>query len=127
MNRDIDILVADDFKSMRSLIKTLLRKLQFNKVHEANDGDEAWKILNAQEIQLIISDWNMPNLAGIDLLRKVRASEKYKDVPFLMVTAEGLKENVIEAVQAGVSGYIVKPFSPAALEDKIQKIFAKKK
>jgi two-component system chemotaxis response regulator CheY len=112
---------------MRSLIKGLLRKLGFTRVHEADDGTTAWKILQEEDIELVISDWNMPKMKGIDLLRKVRESDEYADMPFLMVTAEGLKENVVEALKAGVSGYIVKPFSPAALQDKIEKIFAKKK
>jgi len=126
IDRSIPILVADDFKSMRSLIKTILRKLGFVRIYEANDGVEAWNFLKTDQVELIISDWNMPNMQGIELLRQVRADEKLKHLPFLMVTAEGQKENVIEAVKAGVSGYIVKPFSPVALEDKIQKIFAKK-
>jgi len=125
-NRELQILVVDDFKSMRSLIKTLLRKLGFTNVFEANDGAEAWGILQQEKIELVISDWNMPEMPGIELLRKIRSEERFKDLPFLMVTAEGLKENVVQAIQAGVSGYIVKPFSPAALEDKLQKIFAKK-
>lgn len=123
---NIKILVVDDFRSMRSLIKNILRKLGYTKVYEAEDGDTAWKLLQEEEIELIISDWNMPRMKGIDLLRKVRESEEYSHLPFLMVTAEGLKDNVVEAIKAGVSGYIVKPFSPQSLQDKIQKVFAKK-
>ncbi|MDY7002078.1 MAG: response regulator [Thermodesulfobacteriota bacterium] len=126
VSKDIKILVVDDFQSMRSLIKNILRKLGFNKTYEANDGTVAWTTLNEEEIDLVISDWNMPQMKGIDLLRKVRAAEEFEDLPFLMVTAEGLKENVLEALKAGVSGYIVKPFSSEALKDKIDKIFAKR-
>lgn len=127
IDNKLKILVVDDFKSMRSLIKTILRKLGFTNVFEANDGKEAWDILQEEEVELVISDWNMPQMQGIDLLKKVRADEKLGDLPFLMVTAEGHKDNVIEAVKAGVSGYILKPFSPQALEDKMNKIFAKRK
>ena len=126
VSKDIKILVVDDFQSMRSLIKNILRNLGFNKTYEAGDGTTAWTILNEEEIDLVISDWNMPQMKGIDLLRKVRAAEEFEDLPFLMVTAEGLKENVLEALKAGVSGYIVKPFSSEALKDKIDKIFAKR-
>lgn len=125
MNKDIRILVVDDFKSMRSLIRSVLMKLGFKNVIEADDGASAWRVLNEEPVDLVISDWNMPQVKGIDLLRKVRESEQFRTLPFLMVTAEGFKENVIEAVKAGVSGYIVKPFSPGALEDKLQKILAK--
>ncbi len=85
---------------------------------DADDGSTAWEILNKDKIDFIISDWNMPKMSGIELLRKVRASEEFADLPFLMVTAEGQQENVIEAVQAGVSNYIVKPFTPETFEQK---------
>lgn len=126
IDKDLKILVVDDFRSMRSLIKNILRKLGYLKVYEAEDGDKAWKMLQEEEIELVISDWNMPRMKGIDLLRKVRESEEFANLPFVMVTAEGMKENVVEAIKAGVSGYIVKPFSPQSLQDKIQKVFAKK-
>lgn len=126
LDANMQILVADDFQSMRNLIKGILLQIGFKRIHEANDGKEAWEKLVSNNISLVISDWNMPNMTGIELLRKVRQSEQFKDLPFLMVTAEGVKDNVIEALQSGVSGYIVKPFSPAAMRDKIQKIFAKR-
>ncbi len=126
LDANMQILVADDFKSMRNLIKGILNQIGFRRIIEANDGKEAWEMIEAHEISLVISDWNMPNMTGIELLRKVRQSQQYKDTPFLMVTAEGVKDNVIEALQSGVSGYIVKPFSPASMRDKIQKIFAKR-
>lgn len=125
IDKNMRILVVDDFKSMRDLIRNVLKKAGFTNIVDAEDGEEAWKIIEKEWIELVISDWNMPNMPGIDLLKKVRASESYKDLPFLMVTAEGLKDNVVVAIQAGVSGYIVKPFSPSTVEQKIQKIFDK--
>lgn len=117
------VLVVDDFSTMRRIIKNILRQLGFTNIIEADDGTTAWEILNKERIDFVISDWNMPKMTGIELLRKVRASEEYADVPFLMVTAEGLQENIIEAVQARVSNYIVKPFTPETLGQKINKIF----
>ena len=118
------VLVVDDFSTMRKIIKNILRQLGFNNIVEADDGSTAWEILNKDNIDFIVSDWNMPIMSGIELLRKVRASEEYADIPFLMVTAEAQQENIIEAVQAKVSNYIVKPFTPETLGQKIDKIFA---
>ncbi len=125
VDKSMRILVVDDSKAMRNLIKTVLRKAGFHNLSEAEDGEEAWSTLANQAFDLLMSDWNMPHMDGISLLRKVRESEELKELPFLMVTAEGFKENVIEAVEAGVNGYIVKPFSPQAIEVKISKIFAR--
>ena len=119
------ILVVDDFATMRRIIKNILRQLGFNNITEADDGTSAWEVLNQDKIDFVISDWNMPNMTGIDLLRKVRASEEFHDLPFLMVTAEAQQENIIEAVQAKVSNYIVKPFTAETLGQKIDKIFDK--
>ncbi len=119
------ILVVDDFSTMRRIIKNILRQLGYSNVEEADDGTTAWDVLNRGGIDFIISDWNMPKMTGIELLRKVRGSEEYADMPFLMVTAEAQQENVIEAVQAKVSNYIVKPFTADTLADKINKIFGK--
>lgn len=118
------VLVVDDFSTMRKIVKNILRQLGFNNIVEADDGSTAWEVLNKDNIDFIVSDWNMPNMSGIELLRKVRASEEYADIPFLMVTAEAQQENIIEAVQAKVSNYIVKPFTPETLGQKIEKIFA---
>lgn len=117
------ILVVDDFSTMRRIIKNILRQLGFNNIEEADDGSTAWELLNKGGIDFVISDWNMPTMTGIELLRKVRASEEFQDMPFLMVTAEAQQENVIEAVQAKVSNYIVKPFTAETLKQKIDKIF----
>ena len=123
-DKNMRILVVDDFATMRRIVKNILRQLGLNNVVEADDGTTAWEVLNKDNIEFIISDWNMPQMSGIELLRKVRGSEEYADIPFLMVTAEAQQENIIEAVQAKVSNYIVKPFTPDTLGQKIDKIFA---
>lgn len=122
-DKTMQVLVVDDFSTMRRIIKNILRQLGFSNIHEADDGTTAWEVLNKNKIDFVISDWNMPQMTGIDLLRKVRASEEFANMPFLMVTAEGLQENIIEAVQAKVSNYIVKPFTAETLGQKIDKIF----
>lgn len=117
------VLVVDDFSTMRRIVKNILRQLGFNNVVEADDGTTAWEVLNKDRIDFIISDWNMPQMTGIELLRKVRASEEFGHLPFLMVTAEAQQENIIEAAQAKVSNYIVKPFTADTMKQKIDKIF----
>lgn len=117
------VLVVDDFSTMRRIIRNILRQLEFDNIVEADDGATAWEIINREKIDFIVSDWNMPQMTGIDLLRKVRASEEHADIPFLMVTAEAQQENIIEAVQAKVSNYIVKPFTAETMKQKIDKIF----
>lgn len=123
VNTNMRVLIVDDFSTMRRIIKNILRQLGFNNIVEADDGTSAWDILTKDQIDFIISDWNMPQMTGIELLRKVRASEEFGDLPFLMVTAEAQQENIIEAVQAKVSNYIVKPFTAETLGQKINKIF----
>jgi two-component system, chemotaxis family, chemotaxis protein CheY len=120
------VLVVDDFKTMRRIVRECLRELGFSSVDEAEDGKIALNKLNQKPYQLIISDWNMPNMMGIDLLKAVRGNSKHKAIPFFMLTAESQKENVLEAARAGVSNYIVKPFTPDQLEDKLKAIFNKK-
>jgi len=122
-DKSMRVLVVDDFSTMRKIIKNILRQLGFTNIVEADDGSTAWEVLNKDNIEFIVSDWNMPIMSGIELLRKVRGSEEYADIPFLMVTAEAQQENIIEAVQAKVSNYIVKPFTPETLGQKIDKIF----
>lgn len=122
VDKNMRILVIDDFQTMRRIIINLLRQLGFTNMAEADDGSTAWEKLQAEHVDLIVSDWNMPKMTGMDLLRKVRADEKYKTTPFIMVTAEGKRENVIAAVQAGVSNYIVKPFNAATLKEKLSKV-----
>ncbi|WP_438969990.1 chemotaxis response regulator CheY [Methylophaga sp.] len=117
------ILIVDDFSTMRRIIKNLLRDLGFNNTQEADDGVTALPILEAGGIDFLITDWNMPGMQGIDLLKAVRADENLASLPVLMVTAETKREQIIEAAQAGVNGYIVKPFTAATLKEKIEKIF----
>jgi two-component system chemotaxis response regulator CheY len=123
LDTNMRVLIVDDFSTMRRIIKNILRQIGFNNVVEADDGTTAWEVLNKDKIDFIISDWNMPQMTGIELLRKVRSSEEFADLPFLMVTAEAQQENIIEAVQAKVSNYIVKPFTPEVMKQKIDKIF----
>ena len=123
MNKDMKILIVDDFSTMRRIIKNLLRDLGFINTVEADDGQTALPILNAGGIDFLVTDWNMPGMQGIDLLKHVRADEKLSTLPVLMVTAEQKREQIIEAAQAGVNGYIVKPFTAATLKEKIDKIF----
>ena len=125
MDVKMKVLVVDDFSTMRRIVKNILRQLGFENILEADDGMSALDVLRSQTVDFIISDWNMPRLSGIELLKAVRTSEEWKDLPFLMVTAEGQKENVIEAVKSKVSNYIVKPFTPETLAEKIKKIFEK--
>ncbi len=117
------ILIVDDFSTMRRIIKNLLRDLGFNNTVEADDGLTALPILQAGGIDFLVTDWNMPGMQGIDLLKAVRADEKLSSIPVLMVTAETKREQIIVAAQAGVNGYIVKPFTAATLKEKIDKIF----
>jgi len=117
------ILVVDDFSTMRRIIKNILKQLGYVNIYEADDGTSALNVLKSEKINLIISDWNMPQMSGIDLLKAVRGSQEWKDLPFLMVTAEGQKEHVIEAIKNRVSNYVVKPFTPETLLEKMNKIF----
>ena len=116
-------LVVDDFSTMRRIVRNLLKELGFTNVQEAEDGVEALAKLRADTFDFVVSDWNMPNMTGIDLLREIRADAKLKHLPVLMVTAEAKKENIIMAAQAGASGYVVKPFTAATLDEKLKKIF----
>lgn len=123
VNKDMKILIVDDFSTMRRIIKNLLRDLGFNNTHEADDGSTALPMLTNGDFEFLVTDWNMPGMTGIELLKKVREDDKLKNMPVLMVTAEAKKEQIVEAAQAGVNGYIVKPFNAATLNEKIQKIF----
>ena len=117
------IMVVDDMSTMRRIVKNLLKQLGFANVEEAENGQEALIKLKADKFGFVVSEWNMPVMSGIQLLRAIRADEALKSIPVLMVTAEAQKENIIEAVQAGVSNYVVKPFTAEALQEKINKIF----
>jgi two-component system chemotaxis response regulator CheY len=116
-------LVVDDFSTMRRIVRNLLKELGFTNVEEAEDGVDALNKLRGGNFDFVVSDWNMPNMTGIDLLREIRADDRLKRLPVLMVTAEAKKENIIAAAQAGASGYVVKPFTAATLDEKLKKIF----
>ncbi len=123
LDTSIKVLVVDDFATMRRIVRGVLKQLGFTKIVEAADGNDAFDTLKKEaDIKLIVSDWNMPNMNGLELLKAVRGDDNFKNIPFVMVTAEGMKENVIEAVKAGVSNYIVKPFTPEALGEKLQAV-----
>jgi two-component system chemotaxis response regulator CheY len=122
---NINVLVVDDFSTMRRIVKNLLKQIGFVNIDEAEDGQDAYKKLKSRRYDLVISDWNMPNLDGLGLLKKIREDEELKDIPILMVTAEAEKDKVITAIKAGVNNYIVKPFTGEVLREKIEKIFEK--
>ncbi|MCK8067269.1 chemotaxis response regulator CheY [Cobetia sp. 1CM21F] len=124
-DKNLRILVVDDFPTMRRIVRNLLKELGFINVEEAEDGQQALEFLNQGSFELVISDWNMPNLDGLEMLRRVRANPATTTLPVLMVTAEAKKENIIAAAQAGASGYVVKPFTAAVLEEKLGKVFEK--
>jgi two-component system chemotaxis response regulator CheY len=122
----MSILVVDDFSTMRRIIKGLLQDLGFANITEADDGLTALSLLKAGNFDLLITDWNMPGMQGVELLRQVRADERMKKLPVLMLTAEAKREQIVAAAQAGVSGYVIKPFTAATLKEKIGKIFGVK-
>lgn len=123
MNKDMKILIVDDFSTMRRIIKNLMRDLGFTNTAEADDGSTALPLLQNGNFDFLVTDWNMPGMTGIELLKAVRADDRLKDMPILMVTAEAKREQIVEAAQAGVNGYVVKPFTAAVLKEKIEKIF----
>lgn len=123
MNKNMKILIVDDFSTMRRIIKNLLRDLGFTNTAEADDGSTALPMLRSGDFDFLVTDWNMPQMSGLDLLKEVRADERLKSMPVLMVTAEAKRDQIIEAAQAGVNGYVVKPFTAQVLQDKIEKIF----
>ncbi|MFA5679124.1 MAG: chemotaxis response regulator CheY [Pseudomonas sp.] len=125
VDKNMSILVVDDFPTMRRIVRTLLKELGFANVDEAEDGNDALSKLRNGGFELVISDWNMPNLDGLEMLRQIRIEDGLKHLPVLMVTAEAKKENIIAAAQAGANGYVVKPFTAATLEEKLNKIFEK--
>jgi len=122
MDKNTPVLIVDDYKTMLRIIRNLLKQLDIENVDEASDGQEALNKLRVGQYGLVISDWNMAPMTGLDLLKEVRADAKLKDTPFIMITAESKTENVVAAKQAGVSNYIVKPFNAETLRDKIEKV-----
>lgn len=121
----IKFLVVDDFSTMRRIVRNLLKELGFTNVEEAEDGAVAWQKLQGGGFDFVVTDWNMPNMDGLTLLQTIRSNPATKSLPVLMITAEAKKENIIAAAQAGASGYIVKPFTAATLNEKLTKIFEK--
>ncbi len=124
LDTSMHVLVVDDFATMRRIITNVLKQLGFEEILEAEDGTKALQILETEKVDFVITDWNMPQMSGLDLLKAIRASEDKKHIPVLMVTAEAMQENILKAAQAGVNNYIIKPFDAKTLSDKIKKIFA---
>jgi two-component system chemotaxis response regulator CheY len=129
MDKAIDyrmkVLVVDDFATMRKIVRNILKQIGFENITEAEDGTAALRVVKSEPFGLVVSDWNMPNMTGLDLLKAIRQDPQIANLPVLMVTAEGLKENVMEAVKAGVNNYVVKPFTAEVLQEKIENIFKK--
>ncbi len=123
-DQNMRFLVVDDFSTMRRIVRNLLKELGFSNVDEAEDGQVALHKLKNSQFDFVVTDWNMPNMTGIELLKAIRADAQLKHLPVMMVTAEAKKENIIEAATAGASGYIVKPFTAATLDEKLKKVFA---
>ena len=123
LDKNMKILVVDDFSTMRRIIKNLLRDLGFTNIQEADDGNTALPMLQNGDFDFVVTDWNMPGMSGIELLKEIRADAKLGTIPVLMVTAEAKRDQIIEAAQAGVNGYVVKPFTAQVLKEKIDKIF----
>jgi len=124
-NKDTKFLLVDDFSTMRRIVRNLLRELGYNNIEEAEDGVVALNKLKSGHYEFVISDWNMPNMDGLELLQQVRANPQLNHLPFLMITAEAKKENIIAAANAGANGYIVKPFTSTTLDEKLTRIFQK--
>ncbi|MDX1949530.1 MAG: response regulator [Rickettsiales bacterium] len=125
VDKNMQILIVDDYKTMLKIERNLLNQLGFNNIDEATDGEMAWGMMQEKEYKLILSDWNMEPLSGLDFLKRVRASEKFSKMPFIMVTAETKAENVLIAKQAGVNNYIVKPFNLQTLKMKMEAVIGK--
>lgn len=123
MDTNIKILIVDDFSTMRRIVKNLLNDLGYTNTHEADDGKTAWPLLQAGNFDLVVTDWNMPGMTGIDLLKAIRGDARIGQTPVLMVTAEAQRDQIIEAAKAGVNGYIIKPFTAVTLKEKLDKIF----
>ncbi|NCS66073.1 MAG: chemotaxis protein CheY [Hydrogenophilales bacterium CG03_land_8_20_14_0_80_62_28] len=124
-DKNLKLLVVDDFSTMRRIVRNLLKELGYSNVDEAEDGAVALQKLKGGDFKFVITDWNMPNMTGIELLQAIRADDSLKHLPVMMITAEAKKENIILAAQSGASGYIVKPFTAATLEEKMTKVFEK--
>jgi two-component system chemotaxis response regulator CheY len=129
MEKTIDyrmkVLVVDDFATMRKIVRNILKQIGFENIMEAEDGSAALRMIKSEPVGLVVTDWNMPNMTGLDLLKAIRKDPQIANLPVLMVTAEGLKDNVMDAVKAGVNNYVVKPFTAEVLQEKLETIFKK--
>jgi two-component system chemotaxis response regulator CheY len=123
MNLKMKVLIVDDFATMRRIVRNVLKQIGFTNMVEADNGKAALKVLKKEKIDLILCDWNMPEMPGIDLLKAIKSDDELKNIPFVMVTAEAQKDNIIEAVKAGVNSYIVKPFTAETVSEKLNTIF----
>lgn len=123
MDLNMNVLIVDDFATMRRILKNILRQIGFTNIREAEDGKAALTELKKEQFNLILCDWNMPEMSGLELLQKIKSENGLKDIPFVMVTAEAKKDSIIEAVKTGVSSYIVKPFTAETIGEKLKKIF----
>ncbi len=123
MDLNMKVLIVDDFATMRRILRNILKQIGFTNIAEADDGSSALKELKKKKYDLILSDWNMPEMPGIDLLNAIRADDELKGIPFVMITAEAQKDNIIGAVKAGVNSYVVKPFTAETISEKLKKVF----
>ena len=123
MDLNMKVLVVDDFATMRRILKNILKQIGFSNIKEADDGKTALIELKKEQFDLVLCDWNMPEMSGLELLQKVRSDDELKDTPFVMVTAEAQKDNILEAVKAGVNNYVVKPFTAETIGEKLKKVF----
>jgi two-component system chemotaxis response regulator CheY len=123
MDLNMKVLIIDDFATMRRILRNILKQIGFTNISEADDGKTALKKLKKDNFDLILCDWNMPEMTGLELLNKVKSDDELKNIPFVMVTAEAQKDNIVEAVKAGVSNYVVKPFTAETISEKLQKVF----
>jgi len=123
MDLNMKVMIVDDFATMRRILRNILKQIGFKNIIEAEDGKHALKELKKEKVDLIMCDWNMPEMPGIELLKNVRSDDELKEIPFVMVTAEAQKDNILEAVKSGVSNYVVKPFTAETITEKLYKIF----
>jgi two-component system, chemotaxis family, chemotaxis protein CheY len=123
MDLNMKVMIVDDFATMRRILRNILKQIGFKNIIEADDGKHALKELKKEKVDLIMCDWNMPEMPGIELLKNVRSDDELKEIPFVMVTAEAQKDNILEAVKSGVSNYVVKPFTAETITEKLNKIF----
>ncbi|QOC21187.1 chemotaxis response regulator CheY [Wenzhouxiangella sp. AB-CW3] len=123
MDKNMQLLVVDDFSTMRRIIRNQLRELGFSNIKEADDGKSALQVLRSTPIDFVVTDWNMPGVTGLELLKTMRADDDLKSIPVLMVTAEAKRDQIVAAAEAGVNGYVVKPFTAETLKDKLEKVF----